>query len=444
MNKANTLFTVVIALGIGFFVGYVVGGAGTKKAGSAEETIDTADVDKYPSEAKGLIGAPVHGKKHAKVHMIEISDFQCPFCKRGGERVHDLMEKYGDDLSVSFIHLPLGFHKRAVPAAQAAEAANLQGKFWEYQDLLWENNKALEDADLETYAKQIGLDMEKWKKAKDSKAVVDFVKKNAALANGLGITGTPGFFINGELMKGAQPLEKFIEVIDKKMAEAEALLAKGLPIEKLHSVVTRNAMEGKFYSIVVEGKIPTPKPPAPPKPDLDKKKFEIEIGSSPRNGHGNEVVIMEFSDFQCPYCSKVVGFLDEVYEHYGEEKASISFKQFPLSFHKDAQLAAEASLAAHAQGKFWPYYHKLFENQKQIKRTDLERYAQDLELDMVVFNQQLDEGTWKGQIQEDMKLAKKVGVKGTPSIFVNGRRYNGPRTKEGMIKVIDTQLLGKK
>ena len=358
----------------------------------------------------------------------------------------EIEEKYKDDVRIVFMHSPMPGHKDAVPAARASQAAHMQGKFWEYHDLLWENTKALKAADLEGYAETVGLDIVKWKKDMASKEVAALVDRNFGVASALGHSGRPAFMINGEEIKGAQPLDKFSEIIDRQIAFADKLIAKDVPQDKVHAVATRKVSDGKYLKFVINGETPpsSKKAEQKPKPPLEKRAMPIEIGTSPRLGEGNEIVITKWSDFECPYCSKVVPWVDEVYEHYGPEKASLVFKQFPLGFHKQAQIAAEATLAAKAQGKFWEMYHKLFENQKALKRTDLERYAQGLDLDMTRFNKELDDGTWKSQIEAEMGEGKKAGVRGTPSIFVNGRRYNGPRDAKGMIKVIDEEILGKK
>lgn len=136
--------------------------------------------------------------------------------------------------------------------------------------------------------------------------------------------------------------------------------------------------------------------------------------------------------------------LEEVLQHYGNKDASIVFKHFPLGFHDKAQLAAEATMAAHAQGKFWEYQAVLFQNQQELNRADLEKYAQQIGLDMDKFKEALDSGTFKERVQEDMKLGQKNGVQGTPTIFVNGRKYEGPREGPKMIEIIDKELLGKK
>jgi len=136
--------------------------------------------------------------------------------------------------------------------------------------------------------------------------------------------------------------------------------------------------------------------------------------------------------------------LEEVLKHYGDKDASLVFKHFPLGFHKSAQLAAEASMAANAQGKFWEYQDVLFQNQQTLGRADLEKYAEQVGLDMDKFKNALDSGTFKERVGEDQKLGSKSGVQGTPTIFVNGRKYEGPREAPKMIELIDKEILGKK
>jgi len=131
-------------------------------------------------------------------------------------------------------------------------------------------------------------------------------------------------------------------------------------------------------------------------------------------------------------------------KHYGKDKTSLVFKHFPLGFHKQAQLAAEASMAAHAQGKFWEYHDLIFQNQRKLERPNLEAFAQQLGLDMDKFNKALDEGLYKERVAEDMDMCKKAGVRGTPTIFVNGRKYQGERESGKMVELIDKELLKKK
>lgn len=130
-------------------------------------------------------------------------------------------------------------------------------------------------------------------------------------------------------------------------------------------------------------------------------------------------------------------------KHYGDD-ASVVFKHFPLNFHKSAKLAAEAAMAAHAQGKFWEYQEILFQNQKALERVDLEKYAQQIGLDMTKFRSDLDNKKYEARVEQDIKLGNTVGVGGTPTIFVNGRLLNGPKDDaQKLIELIDREILKK-
>ena len=155
------------------------------------------------------------------------------------------------------------------------------------------------------------------------------------------------------------------------------------------------------------------------------------------------VTVVEFSDFQCPYCSRGADALNEVKKKY-PENVRVVFRQFPLSFHKDAHLAAQAAAAAGEQGKFWQYHDLLFKNQKALSRADLEKYAKETGLDMAKFNKALDEKTHAASVDADMKLGGSVAVQGTPTMFVNGKRVSNPTDAAAVSKAIDQALADSK
>jgi protein-disulfide isomerase len=130
-----------------------------------------------------------------------------------------------------------------------------------------------------------------------------------------------------------------------------------------------------------------------------------------------------------------------LFDILGKDKISVVFKHFPLGNHDKAQLAAEASMAAHAQGKFWEYHDILFQNQKALERYQLESYAQRLSLDMAKFKASLDEGVYTERVKEDMAVCQKAGVRGTPTIFVNGRKYEGAREAPAMAELLKKEFL---
>lgn len=171
--------------------------------------------------------APVRGSAEAWVTIVEVSDFQCPYCKRVNATLQQLLDKYGDDLRLVFKHNPLGFHKNAMPAAIAAECAHEQGRFWEMHDLLFENQRALEPDDIEGYARQAGqIDMAAWRRCVEQKTPEAKIEADQKMATGFGARGTPSFFINGRFLSGAQPAASFEKLIDEELLKARA---SGLP-----------------------------------------------------------------------------------------------------------------------------------------------------------------------------------------------------------------------
>lgn len=160
---------------------------------------------------------PQKGSSNAKVTIIEFSDFQCPFCGRAQTTVKQILETYGNDVRLVFRDFPLGFHENAQKAAEAAECADDQGKFWEYHDLLFENQQALEIADLKDYAFDLDLSTRKFNDCLDSGKYEQEVKDDMDDGIAAGVRGTPAFFINGRSLVGAQPFKNFKKVIDEEL-----------------------------------------------------------------------------------------------------------------------------------------------------------------------------------------------------------------------------------
>ncbi len=170
----------------------------------------------FKNPVKVDIGAsPVKGNPGAKVTIVEFSDFQCPFCQRGAAIMEDVLKAYPNDVKLAFKNLPLPFHDKAKPAAKAALAAGKQGKFWEMHDLLFKNQSALGDDAFVKYATDLKLDVEKFKTDMASAEIAKEIDADAELARKLGVNGTPGFFVNGVLVSGAQPLPAFKAIIDR-------------------------------------------------------------------------------------------------------------------------------------------------------------------------------------------------------------------------------------
>ena len=142
-----------------------------------------------------------------------------PYCIRGSDTLKQVMDKYGDKVSVVYRHFPLSFHTEAHKGAQASECANEQGKFWEYHDKLFANQRAMFDEDLRRYAGEVGLDQAKFDECLASEKYKAKVDKDLEDGAAAGMSGTPGFFVNGRFVNGAQPLEVFSQIIDAELAK---------------------------------------------------------------------------------------------------------------------------------------------------------------------------------------------------------------------------------
>jgi protein-disulfide isomerase len=185
---------------------------------------------KPPVVEVATAGRPERGAgAKAPVTIIEFSDYECPFCKRGEDSITKVMQTYGDKVRLVFRDFPLPMHPNARPAAEAAHCANEQGKFWDYHAKLFANQNALGEDKLKQYAKDVGLDSAKFDEClakKPGKAAND---KDIADGGEVGVTGTPAFFINGRMLSGAQPFEKFKEIIDDELASKGATKTASAP-----------------------------------------------------------------------------------------------------------------------------------------------------------------------------------------------------------------------
>jgi protein-disulfide isomerase len=145
-----------------------------------------------------------------------------------------------------------------------------------------------------------------------------------------------------------------------------------------------------------------------------------------------QVTLVEYGDFECPYCGEAYPQVEQVRREMGD-KLRFVFRHFPIaSSHPHAQLAAEAAEAAGVQGKFWPMHRLLFEHQRHLTREDLDNYASQLNLDMAAFAQALDERTYKDKVRQSFRDGIRARVQGTPTFFINGRRYDGEQTAAAM------------
>ncbi len=161
---------------------------------------------------------PSQGGDEAAVTIVEFSDYECHFCGKAEPTVKKLLVEYGDKVRIVYRDYPLPNHTNAPKAAEAAHCAGKQDKFWQMHDLLFENQRALGIEELKGYATKLGLDSEKFSECLDSGEMKPIVVASLQEGEKVGVTGTPAFFVNGRLLSGAQPFERFKEVIDHELA----------------------------------------------------------------------------------------------------------------------------------------------------------------------------------------------------------------------------------
>jgi protein-disulfide isomerase len=175
-------------------------------------------VEKQALAATPRTDAPAVGRADARVTVEVWSDFQCPFCARGADTLKALREKYGEQVRIVFRQKPLPAHPNARLAAIASMAAHEQGKFWEFHDALFAHQDALDRASLEALAGKLNLDVERFRRALDSSTWNNYVDMELVESQRRKIGATPTFFVNGQPIAGAQPLDVFAQTIDAALA----------------------------------------------------------------------------------------------------------------------------------------------------------------------------------------------------------------------------------
>jgi protein-disulfide isomerase len=194
-----------------------------------------------PLYAVPLDDAPSKGPDDALVTIIEFSDFQCPYCGQAAATLRQIFEE-SEDVRIFFRHVPLPSHSQAMAAAEASLAAQEQGRFWEFHDQVFAWADQLSEGGpqvLEAIAEELGLDLERFREALGDRRHREQVRRDRRLLMQLGQSGVPTFYVNGRLLQGAQPLERFREVIEAERQRARGLLAAGTPRSGLYRALIR-------------------------------------------------------------------------------------------------------------------------------------------------------------------------------------------------------------
>jgi protein-disulfide isomerase len=441
MNKGTAI--------VGFFISFLAGMFlmwGVDRRNGTEMGPETAAASggAVPDQSAASVPVtskdPQWGKPTAPVTIVEISDFQCPFCSRVGPTIKSIKEKYGPDkVRVVWKHNPLPFHKQARPAHEAAATVmGLAGSeaFWKFHDSAFANQQALTEENFEKWAGEAGVDKAKFKAAYSAKKFAAKVDEDLASSKKVGATGTPAFRINGVTLSGAQPLEKFTEVIDAQLAEAKKLIASGTkPADVYVTLTNKNQAAAPAAAN---------KPKGEDAEEEDKSVWRVLVqDDDPVRGPKDALVTMiVFSEFQCPFCKRVEDTLKQVTEAYPNDLRMV-WKDNPLPFHPRAKPAA--TLARHVyktkgEKAFWEAHDALFASQPKLEDDDLKGIAEKLGVKWDDVKAAIDSNKYAEKIDATVELANDVQARGTPHFFINGVRLSGAQPLEAFKKSIDEQL----
>jgi protein-disulfide isomerase len=374
-------------------------------------------------------GLPAIGDARALVTVVAFTDYQCPYCGRAEVTLTQLRQSYGSDVRLVVAESPLPMHERARPAALAALAASEQGAYDAMRARLFAG--ALDDAPIERAATDLGLDMRRFDADRSGSAVADLARSQA-LAEHLGVHGTPSFFINGRRLVGAQPIEQFRAIIDERLAAARALVASGVRAQDVYAQTIANGAERVEESAGDrgpgcggDGECKGGGGDSGDAPVIGDAIEKVPTdGAASRGPSRAPITIVEFADYECPFCARAESVVYTVEQaHPGEVR--FIFKNLPLPFHTHARLMAKAAVAADGQGHFWEMHDRLFTLSSPVDRPALDRAAQELGLDVARFDRDLDDASLDARIDADDADGKALGVKGTPTFFVDGRRIVG-------------------
>jgi protein-disulfide isomerase len=389
---------------------------------------------------------PTWGSRTALVTIVEFADFECPYCAKAASVMADLEATYGPDkLRVVWKNAPLPFHANALPAAEAGMGVFAMAgseAFWKFHDLAFENQGALSRDSYVKWATQAGvrdgvaiatgLDVHRWASA---------VTRDTAEADALKVDGVPAFFVNGSILVGAQPVSAFKTVIDRELEKAHTLVLSGLAPDRIYA---RAAAENMAAYLAARAK------EEEEEQEADAAVYRVPAVTAPiRGSSGALVTVIEFSDFQCPFCARVEPTIKALRDKYGDA-LRIVWKNEPLPFHPAAEPAAEAALEVRAEkgdAAFWDVHDRIF-----ARRDDLVHGAtvdvEALVRDAVEAGARADgvrnaivKRTHAAEIEADVDLADQFSADGTPQFFINGRRLIGAQPEEAFVRVIDEELV---
>jgi len=324
-----------------------------------------------------------------QVEIEVFSDFQCPYCASLAPALRELQSTGVDGMGVTitFKSFPLTIHERAPLAHQAALAAAEQGKFWEMHDVLFANRQRVALEDLLAYAKQLHLDMDRFRRDLDSERIKRRIAADVTEGERRGVNGTPTFYIRGVEYVGTKSVAQLQGLIREDRQRARALAA--IP-----------------DALLSRGPVSAP------------------------------VTVEFFADLQSPVTRPAFAVLNDLLAKRSEQ-VRLQFRNLPLAFHPQATLAHEAAVTAAKGGRFWEFVAYVLDHQDSWREQDLPAAAARLGLDARAFSASLERHDYGPRVTADLQAASRRGIRGSPVVIVNGTRIDGVPSLLQLIDLVD-------
>ncbi|MFO7563948.1 MAG: thioredoxin domain-containing protein [Enhygromyxa sp.] len=394
------------------------------------------------------------GGEQPLVTIVIWSDYACAPCGRTWKVMEHLVEDYGEDLRVVFRAGTVPGFQHAERAAEAALAAGEQGKFWEMHWRLFEHPDDFSRPILLGHAKALGLDMGKFMDDLDTGRFSGRRIRDRRQATELGLSPLPAAFANGLFVLGFKDEAGWHALIDREIVSARKMLQDGVPRAKIYEEFMRTAKRGR----VDEGDQPTSpelerlraerqakaeadKPGTLAGPEAEQR-YAVPTGAPGFGPADAPVVIVEFVDYQCPYCFKAHAEVVPALREQFPDDLRVEIRHLPLEIHPAAAAAARAAITAGEQGKFGEFHEALFaeDNRKSLGFSTFVRVAEQLGLDSERFKRDFQTREVGDKLAADVLLARRLGVQGTPGFFVNGRYVDGARNAATFARMVDEEL----
>ncbi len=382
---------------------------------------------------------PTWGDREAPVTIVLFADFEDPFAAKMPPTIDGVEKLYGPTVvRVVWKNNPQSWHARAHDAAEASYGCfDLKGNdaFWHFQDRAFANQKSLDAASFETWAGESYVDLVKFRDGVSTHKWAAKVDEDARLAKSLRVY-TGQAFINGIKIYTSSSLTSWQKEIDDELPKARAALSGGVAGDQVY--VNRSTAN---YAAVPTA--PTSTTYVAPT-TAGAVVYRVPIGSSPVRGPNDALVtLVEFADFQCPFCNRLETTLDALRAKYGSD-LRVVWKNEPLPFHTRALPAAELAFEARSEkgdAVFWLVHDELYRSQAtRFDDATLMSIATKFGIDTTKAKTAIATNKYQPLIDADHTLGKGVGVVGTPNSFVNGRQLSGAQPQSVFETAIDEEL----